>query len=153
MNAISNCGTCANGVPAKFGFLNCRYRAEWIKYAPNTRCAFNPTRWEALNARDKARRAAQAGIAQAAESADRKVNGWTDLAFEFVKLYAMQNKGKRFTGRDIVLASKAKGIIQPENDKAWGEPIRRAATGGIIKRAGFAEDPNRHGNPVPLWEA
>jgi hypothetical protein len=44
------------------------------------------------------------------------------------------------------------GVIQPSNAKAWGGPIQRAAREGLIKRIGFDEDPNRHGNPVPLWE-
>jgi len=148
-----NCGSCANGVPAKHGFLNCRYQSDWVRYSPNTNCVFHPPHFEPLSEKDKARRAAQAGIDQAAEGAERGVNGWGDMAFAFVKLYALQNKGRRFVGRDIVLASKAKGIIQPENDKAWGKPIQRAATEGIIRRVGFAEDTNRHGNPVPLWEA
>jgi hypothetical protein len=51
-----------------------------------------------------------------------------------------------------VQASVAKGVIQPSNAKAWGGPIQRAAREGLIKRIGFDEDPNRHGNPVPLWE-
>jgi len=147
------CGSCANGVPAKFGFVNCRYLPEFDRHSPDCACTFHPSRFEALNPREIARRLAQDGIDHAAAGADRQVNGWTSTAFEFVKLYALQNKGKRFLGRDIVLASKDKGIIQPENDKAWGAPIQRAAAEGIIRRVGTSEDPNRHNNPVPLWEA
>jgi len=96
---------------------------------------------------------AQAAIDQAVAAADREITGWSDLALRFVRLYATQNKGRRFTGRDIVLASIEAGIIQPENQKAWGGPIQRAARAKFIVRVGTTEDPNRHNNPVPLWEA
>lgn len=102
---------------------------------------------------DFARAARDEGIQRATSRADRAVAGWSDLAFEFVKLYAQQYRGKRFIGRDIVLAAKSWGLIDPPNDKAWGGPMLRASRAGIIRKVGTAPDPNRHMNPVPLWTA
>lgn len=101
----------------------------------------------------QAHRDAQEGIDQAVAAADREVEGWSDLALRYVRLYATQNRGRQFIGNEIVQASVAAGIIQPTNSKAWGGPIQRAARAGIIRKVGTAPDPNRHTNPVPLWEA
>ncbi len=107
----------------------------------------------ALEARMRARAAAQEGIDRAVSAADRAIAGWSDLALRYVRLYATQNRGKQFIGYEIVQASIAAGIIQPENAKAWGGPIQRAAREGLIRKVGTAPDPNRHGNPVTLWGA
>lgn len=98
-----------------------------------------------------ARAARDEGISRAVDRADRAVAGWSDLAFEFIKLFAQQSGGNEFIGRDIVVAAKSYGLIQPPNDKAWGGPIQRAARAGIIRRVGAAPDPNRHMVLVPLW--
>lgn len=105
----------------------------------------------AMAARMKARAQAQEGIDRAVSAADRAIAGWSDLALRYVRLYATQNRGKQFIGYEIVQASIAAGIIQPENAKAWGAPIQRAAREGLIRKVGTAPDPNRHGNPVTLW--
>lgn len=93
------------------------------------------------------------GIERAVARADGAAPGWSDLALEWIKLFAMQNRGRRFIGREVVLASRCYGVIQPPNDKAWGGPMKRAAELGVIRKVGTAPDPNRHCNPVPLWEA
>lgn len=102
---------------------------------------------------DFARAQRDEGITRAVASADGSVPGWSDLALVWIRLYAQQHRGERFIGREVVLASREHGVIQPPNDKAWGGPMQRAAKLGIIRRVGSAPDPNRHCNPVPLWES
>ena len=102
---------------------------------------------------DFARAERDQGIERAVSRADRSTPGWSDLALAYIRLYASQNKGRRFIGRDIVLASRTYGVIQPPNDKAWGGPICRAIKAGVIRKVGTAQDPNRHCNPVPQYEA
>lgn len=134
--------------------LPCALLPKWTTVSPTHGC----DRWRPDTPEAMARREAQAGIDQAVAAADRKVEGWSDLALEFIRLFCVQNKGKRCIGHDIVQASIAKGVIQPENAKAWGGPIQRAVRAGLLKRATHegvpltAPDPNRHTNPVPLWE-
>lgn len=103
----------------------------------------------------KARAAAQEGIDRAVAHAERDVPGWADVAFEFVKLHAIRNRGKRFTGYEIVQAALAYGVPKPPTDKAFGGPIQRASRAGVIRKVGTVPDPNpeRHGSDVPLWEA
>ena len=100
-----------------------------------------------------ARAARDEGIRRSESRANEAIPGWSDLAFQFIQLYAQRNRGKQFIGRDVVLAAKAYGLIDPPNDKAWGGPMQRASKAGVIRKVGVAQDPNRHCNPVPLWLA
>lgn len=157
--AVHLCGTCGESTPwilsgngEHSGFVDCaQLQAEpgnaGRRFNARAACAFTPTRWKPIDAK----RLAQRGIDQAVAAADRELAGWSDDAFLFVRTYAEQNRGGNFIGHDIVNASVAAGVAQPPNPKAWGGPIQRAARLKIIERIGYAEDPNRHGNPVPLW--
>lgn len=102
---------------------------------------------------DFARGARDEGMKRAEDHANSDVAGWSDLALKFIELYVQRRKGATFTGLEIRLASIEYGLVQPENPKAWGGPIHRAVRRGLIVRAGTAQDPNRHCNPVPLWRA
>lgn len=90
---------------------------------------------------------------RAVDAADGRVPKWSDVALEYVRLYAIQHRGERFIGRDVTQAAKAYGLEAPTNDKAWGAVLMRAAREGVIVRVGYAQDPNRHLSPVPQWEA
>lgn len=145
---MNTCGTCGRaGRPRAGGFVPCALEPEYHTFSPAHSC----DKWLPITEATKARREAQAGIDLAVAAADRDISGWSDYALEAVKLYAQKNKGQRFTGHDIITALAH--VAQPPNPKAWGGPIQRAARAGALKRVGFTEDPNRHGNPIPLWEA
>lgn len=144
------CGDCFHGAKPKHGYIRCALRP-WVMQTPEMACHLEPVRWEALTDERKARRDAQAGIDMAVEAADRKHAGWSDTAYAFVELFVVQHKGENFTGHDIVEAAREKGVIAPPNEKAYGAVIQRAARAGLLKKAGYAPDENRHGNPVILW--
>lgn len=133
---------------------NCSEMRDYEWTSARIECRFEPTRWIALDPATVARREGQRGIDQAADAQDRACHGWSDRAFEFVKQFAEQNRGRSYIGHDIVNASKLSDLPRPENEKAWGRPIQRAARAGVIKktRRAAAPDPNRHGNLVPEWE-
>lgn len=105
--------------------------------------------------RKKVRQAAQEGIDRAVTHADMVTPGWSQNALEFIRLHVSRNRGKRFTGYELVQASIAYGLDQPPSPKAWGSPIQRAARLGLLVKRGTVPDPNpdRHGSDVPLWEA
>lgn len=151
--AAGTCGTCGEWTENPTGFGFCEHLPRWQTTSPRATCTFRPAKWKVIDVATLARRDAQKGIDHAAAAADQKHRGWTDEAFEFIRTYAKNMKGKQYIGHDIVAASCVRGILQPENSKAWGQPIQRAAREGLIKRVGFAPDPNRHTNPVPLWES
>ena len=147
---LGTCGTCASWTAQReTGFGSCEHRRPWTLTSSRATCVLEPVLWAAV----ESKKLAQRGIDQAVAAADRSIAGWSDCAFDFIRLWAAANSGKRVIGHDIVQASIAAGITQPPNSKAWGGPIQRAARVGWLKRVGHADDPNRHGNPVPLWEA
>jgi hypothetical protein len=96
---------------------------------------------------------AESGMRRSLEHAEAESPGWSELAFKFVRLFWSQRGDKQCVGRDIVLAAKEYGLIQPPTDKAWGAVLKRAAKAGVMVRVGTAKDTNRHGNLVPLWAA
>lgn len=147
------CGTCANGTRRDNGFIRCPFLPRYTSMGEGATCAVTPSAWVAISPEKVAQRLAQEGIQRAVDAAEREHPGWAALAYEYVKLYAQQNQGKRFIGRDIVTASKKYGLIQPPNDKAFGKVIQRAARDGVIQRVGYAQDPNRHLSPVPEYTA
>ncbi len=144
------CGNCGNGSLRATGFVRCACMKPHDWMSPKASCPIK--RWTPVTAETKARRDAQDGIDRAVEAAEREIPDWSDVALSWVKLYATMNRGKKVIGYDIVQASLAHKIIQPSNAKALGGPIQRAARMGYIVKVGTAEDPNRHANPVPLWE-
>lgn len=148
------CGTCAE-FSGRDALGGCTWLPHWSRMSSRATCGFTPVRWKASTAESLARREAQNGIDQAAEAADRHCTGWTERAFEFVKEFAEQMRGRGpYIGHDIVKASLQTDLPQPINSKAWGRPIQRAARARIIRKTerGYAPDPNRHANPVPEWE-
>jgi hypothetical protein len=148
---VECCGTCGHGRRSAIG-IRCAFGKPYDHNGTSRPCVFAPSKWTPVTPATEARREAQEGIDRAVEAADREVASWSDNALAWVKLYATLNRGKRVIGADIVQASIAHKIIQPPNPKAWGGPIQRAARAGYIVKVGTAPDPNRHTNPVPLWE-
>lgn len=150
------CETCGHGGAERFGgFCGCALLPKYRSVPMGKGCCFTPDRWAPVDANVLAKRAAQAGIDQAASAADRASEGWTDRAYGFIERYAKRVGRKQFIGHDIVEASKAAGFEQPENPRAWGSPIQKAVRTGVLVKKGTTEDTNdrRHASPVPLYES
>lgn len=101
----------------------------------------------------EARAAGERGMTLAAEKANRQVDGWTTIAYDFLKSYAAREQ--QFTGFIVVAASKLdKTFPQPEKgDKAWGVVFRRALNEGLIFKTGRrVPHPKRHGCPADVYE-
>lgn len=102
---------------------------------------------------DFARAERDAAMQQAVDAANSRVPRWSEVAFQYVRLYAQQRRGQRFIGRDITQAAKAYGLESPASPKAWGGPIQRAVREGVIRKVGAAPDLNRHMALVPEFTA
>lgn len=102
---------------------------------------------------DYARSARDEAMQAAVDAADGRVPKWSEVAFQYIRLYAQQHRGVRFIGRDITQAAKAYGLESPATEKAWGGPILRAVRAGVLVKVGYAPDANRHCSPVPQFEA
>ncbi len=99
-----------------------------------------------------ARVAREHGMQQALDHAERKVDNWGDVAMAFLHGYALSHD--RFAGWMVTReAELTKAVQTPPTGKAWGSIFTKAARIGIIKKDGYAQDPNRHANPCPVWKS
>ena len=91
------------------------------------------------------------GMTLAAEKADREYEGWTTLAFAYLKKFISTRE--KFWPWQVVDQSIADGLYQPENLKSWGQVYRRASKEGLIFQNfnDTAKHPRRHGVKVPAW--
>ncbi|MRR49352.1 MAG: hypothetical protein EG825_00310 [Rhodocyclaceae bacterium] len=89
------------------------------------------------------------GMAAAVGHADRVSAGWSEEAYAALCRYAAQ--AKQFTSYDF--RSAVRGLIEsPPTDKAYGAVFLKAARAGVIRRVGYAQHPERHCSPTPVWE-
>lgn len=101
---------------------------------------------------DFSRRECDRGMSLAELGAENAVEGWSSVALEFIRLYAMRNKGQ-FTAEDVIEAIPAGNILLDVNHKAFGPVFKRAANLGIIRKVGYGVCRKRHLSPTVLWMA
>lgn len=98
-----------------------------------------------------ARRARDAGMAQALAHAERVNDGWADIAAAALLIYARTHA--RFTAYDFRQAYHAAGKPAPPTDKAFGSIFKQAAKDGVIERIGYQPHPERHASPTVAWRS
>lgn len=79
---------------------------------------------------------------------------WTDDAMGAVAMYCTAHPGAEFLTEDVRdFCAELDLADAPENAKAWGPLMRKAAKDGLIRKVGFA--PARSSNMAPkvLWMA
>lgn len=99
----------------------------------------------------EARAAGERGMMLAADKANRQVDGWTTIAYDFLKSYAAREQ--EFAAFMVVASSKLdKTFPQPTNDRAWGAVFQRALRDGVIVNTGRrVPHPKRHGCPADVY--
>lgn len=98
-----------------------------------------------------AQQAADKGIERSINNANKKIDGWADIAFGFLENYIKQHS--EFMTEQMRNASIGT-VPEPPSNRSWGGVIRRAAKEGKIFRKGFQNttNENSHGTPATLWE-
>jgi hypothetical protein len=92
------------------------------------------------------------GIHRAVEKADRDDSGWSWRAYYALLKYVAAHKGQ-FLTEEVRDWSESQGhVIAPENGRAWGAVMQRAARRGIIRKAGYALAKSSNLSPKVLWE-
>jgi hypothetical protein len=106
----------------------------------------NETRSEAAARRDT-------GMALAVEKADRDHEGWSHDAIEVVRQFCKSHgAGHQFLAEDIRLYAETLELLErPENERAWGAVMQRAAREGIIRKVGYAPARTSNLSPKVLW--
>lgn len=100
---------------------------------------------------EAARLARDAGIAAAADHAERETPGWKDLAYDVFVDYARHNA--EFLTEDVRFANPQ--LPQPPDKRAWGHVAIRAVKAGVIEHGGFAKakDAKVHCSVNTLWRS
>ena len=101
-----------------------------------------------------AQQLAQEGIDRAVSHADRVIEHWSDLAYEFFLLSILNRPGKQFRTEQPINHAESHNIPKPPDNRAWGAVIQRGAKAGFIKKVGYepGTNPTAHGRPVTVWE-
>lgn len=101
----------------------------------------------------QARERADAGIAQAADATERRIEGWCELACATLRTYAKRQKGAIFTV-EIARMAISKKLPPPHDLRAWGRAVRMADARGFIVRVPHHYFPaiSSHGSPKPVWK-
>lgn len=95
--------------------------------------------------------ARDAGMSSVAQHADQDHPRWTDLAFKWICKYAEDNS--TFISEECTAAAIASGLPRPADDRAWGQPFRKASYELIIKKIGYGISNRRHQSPTPRWQS
>lgn len=98
-----------------------------------------------------AARMRERGMDRALTTAEAQYDAWATKAYAFLGAYARTHAS--FAGWELVRAANDSGQVPVVSGKAWGAVFVRAARAGLLEKAGFAPDPNRHNNPAPRWRS
>lgn len=98
-----------------------------------------------------ARKARDEGIARAVDHADAVAPKWSDRAYDFLLAHARVTA--QFTSYEFRQAMRLMGKPMPPTDKAFGGVFQKAARDGVIEKAGYAQHPERHCSPTPIWRS
>lgn len=89
-------------------------------------------------------------ITATADKADREYEGWTTLAYAYLKAYV--RKHPEFWSWELRDAMKAEGYAMPSELRAWGAVYKRAQREGLIRKGEHLKrDPHRHGTMTAGW--
>lgn len=90
------------------------------------------------------------GIKKAIDSAEELNEGWSEMAFNFLRNYIKNNPA--FMVENVRKASEGK-VPNPPSERAWGGIIVRAKKHGLIRRIGYQQvsNPKAHCTPASVW--
>lgn len=94
-----------------------------------------------------------AGMARAADHAERQAPGFADRAFDFLIAWiGWRSIGEAFSAETVVEEAKLHGISPPDG-RAWGGVFLRAASRGAIRRSSVLfRRAKGHGVEARGWE-
>jgi hypothetical protein len=92
------------------------------------------------------------GMTRAARATDAKTPGWTDLALQFLKVYA--HKHSLVNPEDVYDAAVSWGVFEPKDQRAWGSVYKRACKLKVIARSVIPYQRRKgHGSVALLWKS
>ena len=100
------------------------------------------TQQQAEQARDAAMNRAEIGSGE----------HWQDLAFtKLLLILDSLEVGDKFMSEQVRTWAYLDGLDEPEDNRAWGPVINRAAREKLIVKVGYAPAVTGHCRPMPVW--
>lgn len=92
------------------------------------------------------------GMSRAIDKAERVSPGWKEQAYNFLKDFASKTK-QCFMAEDVREASKGY-VPEPENKRAWGGIMAKAAHAKIIRKVDIkpVKNPTSHQANATVWQ-
>ncbi len=89
-------------------------------------------------------------ITATAQKADREYEGWTTLAYAYLRRYIQSHP--EFWSWELREAMASDGYAMPSELRAWGAVYKRAQREGLIRKSDKVKrDPTRHGTMTAGW--
>jgi hypothetical protein len=102
---------------------------------------------------DFARKVTNEGIQRAVDTANRVSPGWSERAYNYLKVFVASRKpGEKFMTEEI-RADFGTYNDEPVNYKAWGAVIRKGIVNGLIIKIGYdaVKNPKAHRTPAAVF--
>lgn len=92
------------------------------------------------------------GMEESTSHADSRIEGWSELAYDYFVNYAKQ-VGRPFLTEEVVKKFAEDGLPVAPNNCAWGSVTRRAKLRKVIVQVGFdyCKLGKGHTKPMSLW--
>jgi hypothetical protein len=94
--------------------------------------------------------AAQRGMNQAVDHANRVSPEWSNRAYEKLQEFALL--GNEFMTEDVRLWADKNGLDSPPDNRAWGAVVNKAVRANLIERVGYGNAKTGHMRPMPVWK-
>lgn len=94
------------------------------------------------------------GMQQAEDNANRKVDGWSEIAMSHLKAFLSERGPLPFMAEDVRLFALKGGLEQPPSERAWGGIMTKAFCKGLIKKVGLGptSNPSAHKANATIWQ-
>jgi len=92
------------------------------------------------------------GIHRAIEKADRDVPDWSLIAYYGLLKFVQAHTLTKFLAEDVrEWCERHRYVPPPENGRAWGAVMQRAARRKVIEKCGYAPAKSSNLSPKVLW--
>lgn len=107
-----------------------------------------------MNLAVSARARRDQGIELSEAKANRDQPGWSEDAQAALEKFCLAHPGQKFLTEDVrAWAEELELVEAPDNAKAWGAVMQRAARFGTIRRVGYMPAKSSNLSPKTAWMA
>jgi hypothetical protein len=94
------------------------------------------------------------GMMMAEDHANRRVDGWSEMAINMLRCFLLENPTRDFLTEEFRAYAVSNGLPEPPSNRAFGGIMARARNTKIIQFVGFrnTSNPKSHATPASVWK-